>query len=432
LAGIFIMKTVLQRLAQIQALIFCLLLPLQGRASAFVELTVEIEANDWDYWFFSDRIGRYPGEEGVPSIFTKSRTTRCVVGADTWLIESEFPSFKNTWWFTGTNIIAHTLVTKETPAATAKKEAEHSQLAMTAPPAGHDYTKVHESADGNPSRPGGVADLMGFDLSATVSWLAFCSGPSLKREGRQIFPPSAFWKESSIVYSGWSDLTEVFEDGLGLPKKINLVSTNGQSIFQYQVRQSTNVLGWSFPLEFYGVQYLPTATNSWKLHLTLKGRVTAIGACAKPEIPEEVMKVFTNVHAYHLRAGGPHSIVTITNAPASNPVAIAFAAWGDSGPIFRLTNQEPHAILLWNVRVQTRSKDAGTDGFGWDTVYDDYPMGTAKYNAANFLPGAVGEFRVQHPGKTPWRVCVLYSTDWTDSGKSYSGNYEVIGQELEE
>jgi hypothetical protein len=207
------------------------------------------------------------------------------------MIESEFPSFKVTRWFTGTNIIEHTLITKETLAADAKKASQHSQFSMTPPPAGHRYTRIHESADGNPGRPGGVADLMGFDFPARVSWLAFCSGPFLKRDGRNIFPPSAMWKESNIVYSGWSDATEVFRDGLGLPKRINLVSTNGQSIFQYQVRQSTNVLGWNFPLEFYGVQYLPTGTNGWKLHMTLKGRVTGIHACAKPEIPAEVMSV---------------------------------------------------------------------------------------------------------------------------------------------
>jgi hypothetical protein len=169
--------------------------------------------------------------------------------------------------------------------------SEHSPLVLRATPAGHKSTHIRESIDGNPGRPVRVADLMGFDLPATVSWLAFCSGSALKQEGRQIYPPSAFWKESSIVYSGWSDVTEVFKEGLGQPKSINLVSTNSQSIFQYQVRQSTNVLGWSFPLEFYGVQYLPTGTNSWKLHLTLKGRVTSIGPAKKPNIPAEVMKV---------------------------------------------------------------------------------------------------------------------------------------------
>ena len=131
---------------------------------------------------------------------------------------------------------------------------------------------------------------MGFDLPGNICWLAFCSGSFLKHEGRKINSPSAFWKESSIVSSGWSDQTDVFKDSLGLPNSINLITTNNQSIFQYQVRQSTNLLGWNFPLEFYGVQYLPTGANGWKLHLTIKGKVTAISVGSKPQIPAEVLK----------------------------------------------------------------------------------------------------------------------------------------------
>jgi hypothetical protein len=273
------------------ALMLCLLAPLPCPAAQFVELTAEVEVNDWDYWFFCDRNGKYPGEEGVPSIFRESRTRRCVVGQGSWMIESEFQNFKVTRWFTGTNIIEYTLIKKQTSDEFVTRLSRQSGLAMTALETGKKYTRVYETPDGNPGRPARVADLMGFDSAASVYWLAFCSGPALKREGRQIYPPSGFWKESSIVYSGWSDATEVFKDGLGLPRSISLVSTNGQPIFQYQVRQSTNVLGWNFPLAFYGVQYLPTGTNLWKLHTTLKGRVTSIGPGNKPEIPEDVMKV---------------------------------------------------------------------------------------------------------------------------------------------
>lgn len=286
-----VIKSELTFQTQRWALALCLLLPTFCGAAQFVELTAEVELNDWDYWFFSDQIGTYPGQAGVPSIFRESQTRRCVVGEDTRMLESDYPTVKVTRWFTGTNIIEHTVITQETPEAALKDLTEHSKLRAASPPAGHKYTRIYESVDGNPGRPVRVADLMGFDPVAGVSWLAFCSGPMLRREGRQIFPPSAFWKESSIVYSGWSDVTEVFKDGLGLPKSINLVSTNSQSVFQYQVRQSTNVLGWNFPLEFYGVQYLPTGTNNWKLHLTFRGKVTAIGPGTKPEIPAEVMKV---------------------------------------------------------------------------------------------------------------------------------------------
>jgi hypothetical protein len=284
------MKRMLIRQAPGWALLLCLASPLGSSGGQFVELTAEIEIHEWDYWFFCDQIGKYPGQEGRPSIFTQNQTRRCIVGEGTWMIEGDFPTFNVTHWFTGTNIISLTLGKEGAPELSARKTPVPGELAAKPLPAGHRYTTTAESSDGNPGRPGGVADLMGFDLAGTISWLAFCSGPALKREGREIFPPSAFWKESSIAFSAWKDATEVFQDGLGLPRHINLVFTNNQSIFQYQVRQSTNVLGWNFPLEFYGVQYLPTGTNNWKLHLTLRGRVTSIGAGREPEIPADAMK----------------------------------------------------------------------------------------------------------------------------------------------
>ncbi|MBL9171796.1 MAG: hypothetical protein JNN07_28965 [Verrucomicrobiales bacterium] len=132
---------------------------------------------------------------------------------------------------------------------------------------------------------------------------------------------------------------------------------------------------------------------------------------------------------YHVRAGGAHNYVALTNAPASNRVAISFGYQRASADpaVFRIANREAHKVLVWNVRVQVKSRAGGTDGQGWDTVYDDYPVGIARYET-----GQKGELSVSHPGTTPWRVCVLYSIDWTDSGKTFSGNYEVISQERKE
>src|ERR1051326_202701 len=263
--------------------ILCLAPALQGGAKPFVEVTAELQADDWDYWFFTDRIVGDSGPGGAQSIFRESLVvTRCVVGSDTWMIEHVWTNATVTYWFTGTNIIEHSVVRKETPEAVSGR--------MKSPSAGQRRTWIYESADGNPGRPVRVADLMGFDTAARVFWLAFCSGPSLRRDGRRIFPPSPIWKEYRIADWGWSDQTEVFKDGLALPKSINLVTTNNQSIFEYQVRQSTNLLGWSFPLQFYGVHYLPAGTNGWKLHLTLKGRVTAISPSTEPQIPAYVME----------------------------------------------------------------------------------------------------------------------------------------------
>ena len=127
---------------------------------------------------------------------------------------------------------------------------------------------------------------------------------------------------------------------------------------------------------------------------------------------------------YIVRATG--GFVGFTNPPSSNRVWLYVAKNRYYGATFRLTNAEPHAILPWNVRVQVRSTGAGTDGTGWDTVFDDYWAGMPGV----VQPGAVGEFRVELPLKTPWRVCIIYSTDWTDTQKQYSGQYEVISREF--
>ena len=61
-------------------------------------------------------------------------------------------------------------------------------------------------------------------------------------------------------------------------------TTNNQPVCQYRAALPTNVLDWNFPLEFYLVQYRPAGTSGWELHLTAKGKVTAIGVGTKPQI----------------------------------------------------------------------------------------------------------------------------------------------------
>jgi hypothetical protein len=128
---------------------------------------------------------------------------------------------------------------------------------------------------------------MAFDPTGRVYWMAFCSGPCLKRVPHKLYPTSDLWKETYLTDWGWTNHTEVFPDALGLPKSVNLVSTNNQSIFRYQVHETTNVLGRTLPLEFYGVQQIPGA-NGWRVELTFKGRITSVHEAAKPELPAEV------------------------------------------------------------------------------------------------------------------------------------------------
>jgi len=64
-----------------------------------------------------------------------------------------------------------------------------------------------------------------------------------------------FLEDGIALSAGRENTTSIFTKSLGLPRSVKLFTENNQPVFQYQVRQSTNVLGWNFPLEFYLVQY---------------------------------------------------------------------------------------------------------------------------------------------------------------------------------
>src|SRR5689334_19159812 len=107
--------------------------------------------------------------------------------------------------------------------------------------------------DGNPGRPIRVSDLL--FVPGKICWLAYCSGPCLKREGRLIPLPDDLWKE--LLPATWqtSEKTTVFMS-LACPKRL-----------------------WS-----------TQKTNAWELRLTAKGKITGIGEGAEPRIPAEERK----------------------------------------------------------------------------------------------------------------------------------------------
>jgi hypothetical protein len=43
--------------------------------------------------------------------------------------------------------------------------------------------------------------------------------------------------------------------------------TNWQIVFQYRAHATTNAFGWTFPLEFYGVQYGKGGAEGWCVEL---------------------------------------------------------------------------------------------------------------------------------------------------------------------
>jgi hypothetical protein len=249
-------------------------LPFHHAAAQYVDLTAEIEIYDWS---------------ARPAW---SNTIHLGFGTNTWQMQGAF--FMNsqvTYWFTGTNIIEHSIITKELDPEFLKKTSVPGGLAGTAPPVGSQSSRVVESLDGNPGRPVRVSDQL--TLPGRIAWLAFCSGPCLQRAGHQLYPPNDLWKELIRAPDGFTNRVTRFEDALGLPHTVDLYTDTSQPVLQYRVTASTNILEWTIPLEFYAAQYRPAYipgahrfnTNAWELDFTARGKVTAIAVGAQLQIP---------------------------------------------------------------------------------------------------------------------------------------------------
>lgn len=105
--------------------------------------------------------------------------------------------------------------------------------------------------------------------------------------GRIPLPLADFWSYG-IKYT---NTRSVFEDGLGLPKTVDFYTDNGQPVFRYRATESTNVLGWTFPLRFELAQYRNEyGRGPWELNLTASGIVTSIGVGRPPQIPTEAQR----------------------------------------------------------------------------------------------------------------------------------------------
>ncbi len=202
-----------------------------------VHLTAEVETAFWD--------------SSGPGVHTKTWTTQCVVGTNGWLIAGD--PFGSLLWCRGTNFLGR---------------AE----------------RTLESAGGNPGQPRGK--LNSLSVPGNISWLAFCSGTFLRHKGKDLPLPSDLWKEYLPASWQTSEKISLFDDELGLPERIVLYD-KGQPVLQYRATMTTNVLDWTFPLEFYLAQYIPCGSNAWELHLTAKGRIITIAEKAPHQTASE-------------------------------------------------------------------------------------------------------------------------------------------------
>jgi hypothetical protein len=252
------------------------LLASQAGAAQFVELTAKIETVRWSDGY----------KDKAPSVQTRNWTTRCVVGTNGWLIEQDSgETSRDAWWFTGSNIIAHTALLKYPSERVELFERNHPEMAV-----GRGYTRVLESQHGEPAPVGALT--AGLEPTGTafvhIPWLAFCSGPYLKSNGRWIPQPSIEYLTYGTRYS---DRTTSFQDTLGLPSEMEFYTTNNQPVCQYRIVGSTNVLGWNFPLEFHLAQYRRDyQTGVCQLHMTATGKLTSIGVGGEPGVPTAAQK----------------------------------------------------------------------------------------------------------------------------------------------
>jgi hypothetical protein len=151
--------------------------------------------------------------------------------------------------------------------------------------AGKRWTNTWPS-DGGLSREAGAENL---------AWLAFCSGPYLKKKVAVIpLPAPSGYFPNNVNH----DRREVFKDELGLPSSVEFFlprdSPDGsRSVYwpsaSYKVTESTNFLGWTFPLWFEVRQSAgPGGGDGTGLYdgaeLVIVGHVTSIQQGRRPSI----------------------------------------------------------------------------------------------------------------------------------------------------
>ncbi len=230
-------------------------------AERFVQIAAEIQIYQAT-WRQTDTASALGNKAGSTNQWSVSFV--CTVGTNKWQLDGNFSkNARHKWFFDGTNVFNSIQIT-EAP----DERLATNRLGFMFPPLERVRSNltinVHELADGYP---------LG-DLAVNIPWLAFCSGTYLKRSGRIVPLPVAIIGHAPDVFA-YSDETETFDDDLGLPRTVQLFTSqslheksvrevskamakrapkptlqDGLRKFHYRVTQSTNYLGWTFPLTF--------------------------------------------------------------------------------------------------------------------------------------------------------------------------------------
>jgi hypothetical protein len=242
--------------------LFLVTLPQWGIAQ-FVEISAEIKLTMY-------RTGQTNAADNAkPRVISAV----CVAGPNAWRIEDDWVhGGVDKWLFDGTNVYESLqVVSPPSPEMQQNLEKVRGPAMVPFETARSNLTiNIWPSLDGHP---------LG-DPTVNIEWLAFCSGPYLKRQGRVIPLPCELLRHTPDRYA-YTDHTEVFSDSFGLPRLVDLFMsrerylssvddfykgwgvrylkwmrsavtnvTEGALTFHYAVTDTTNFLGRTFPLRF--------------------------------------------------------------------------------------------------------------------------------------------------------------------------------------
>jgi hypothetical protein len=244
-------------------------------------------------------------ESAPPNRFSFSVV--CTSGLQKWQVYCRNLNGAETLWFAdGTNFFEGLHPVEPTPKEVEERISKHIGLAL-AP-----FKEAVSNATVRvlPS-PGGAP--VG-NTWVNLPWLAFCSGPYLKRQGRVIPVPTTDIPHTPDAFA-YADKSEVFADGFGLPKTVHLYASEAQfeesvmrtgflgnpdvalwtrafpwfkdgvERFNYTVLESTNFAGRDLPLRFEFSQPAPSTDGSSTVRSRGSGRVTDLRVSEAPESP---------------------------------------------------------------------------------------------------------------------------------------------------
>lgn len=248
------------------ALTFILLasgLALSASAAPFVEISARVETIEW----------RYQEDTGLPLKTIRHHTLRCVVGQDQWLLENLSRSnvTESTWFL-------HGMIARQVSYPSLDDSAGET-TGYRSPRRSARNLGVLTSTEGYPAG----------EVVVNAVWFAFCSGPFLQKTTRGVPLPTAGPNETVF---GLTNETRTFADELGLPRRADFFAPPHELKCRYEATQSTNVLGWNFPLVFTAEQRAPDHFGKWNRNLTINGRVTAIRSVPALVLPGDIAERF--------------------------------------------------------------------------------------------------------------------------------------------